>query len=189
MPSDGKPCFSVVSEWRETFCKQNYLAMVIRGSGSRKVEITKNVQWPHSFSEIDMKLIRTHLHWCGENFQKISCRYRHWSQSYSNFNNEQFLLFESIYIYIYLNIFIYVYYNCIHGDWSIAPDSRGSNPPATISGLQMKNFRIIGFISGTQIHGKMKYHLRWLPDKTQIKINYVKLSLNNKMNFSACLTH
>ena len=67
--------------------------------------------------------------------------------------------------------------------------ARGSNPPATISGLQMKNFRIIGFISGTQIHGKMKYHLRWLPDKTQIKINYVKLSLNNKMNFSACLTH
>ena len=54
------------------------------------------MQWPWSFSETDMTLIHNHLHWCGENFQKISCRYRRWFQRYFNFNDAQFLLFESI---------------------------------------------------------------------------------------------
>ena len=75
---------------------KNCLVMVLHGSGNRKFEITKNLQWPWSFSEIDMKLIQNHLHWFGENFQKISCRYRSWFQRYSNFNNAQFLLFESV---------------------------------------------------------------------------------------------
>ena len=75
--------------------------MVLHGSGSRKFEITKNVQRPRSFSEINMNSIRNHFHWCGENFQKISCIYHRWSQRYFNFDNAQFLLFESIYIISY----------------------------------------------------------------------------------------
>ena len=98
-----KTCFSVVSEWREPLCKKT-VVMLLRGSGSGKFEITMNVQWPRPFSEIDMKLIRNHLHWCGENFQIISCRYHRWFQRFYNFNNAQFLLFESIYDLDLLNV-------------------------------------------------------------------------------------
>ena len=71
-----------------------------------KFEITKNVQWPRSFSEIEMKLIQNHLHWRGDTFQKIPCWFRRWTQRFSNFNNAQFLLFESIYDKSSMNHFI-----------------------------------------------------------------------------------
>ena len=64
-----KNMFFLLFQSEEKSSQNKYcLVMVLRGGGSRKFEIKKNLQWPRSFSYIYMESIWNHLHGCGENF-------------------------------------------------------------------------------------------------------------------------